>query len=208
LPSRSLAAPQCLGEHVGKNDLAKGSYAVVGVTNDGQKSKIDVRITGPAEQLEHSALDVGAGKFGFTASESGSHRVCFSNRGLVARAVELEFTAGVDAADYTDLARKECVRRERSEFSASSNGAPARARARAGVLLGTPAAWANAARAVVPGRASSVRGRTRAREQRARACAGARAACVGVRGCASSVRGHAGVALVRAMHERVLARGQ
>ena len=77
------------------------------VANDGQKSKVDVRVTGPADQLEHSAVDVGAGKFGFTASESGSHRVCFSNRGLVARFVELEFTAGVDAADYTDLARKE-----------------------------------------------------------------------------------------------------
>ena len=33
--------------------------------------------------------------------------MCFANRGLMPRQVELEFSAGVDAADYTDLARKE-----------------------------------------------------------------------------------------------------
>lgn len=91
-----------------KNDLAKGSYAVVGLqANDGQKSRVDVRILGPSESVEHAGVDVGAGKFGFSASESGSHRVCFTNRGVAPRSIELEFSAGVDAADYTDLARKE-----------------------------------------------------------------------------------------------------
>ena len=33
--------------------------------------------------------------------------MCFTNRGLVPRTIDLEFSAGTDATDYTDLARKE-----------------------------------------------------------------------------------------------------
>jgi hypothetical protein len=71
---------------VGKNELAKGSYSVVGVVaNDGQKSRVDVRVTGPADQAEYQSLDVAAGKFGFTAGESGECAAGGHERGAPAR---------------------------------------------------------------------------------------------------------------------------
>lgn len=54
-----------------------------------------------------SAPDAASGKFAFTGSEPGSHRVCFTNSAQQARRVELAFSAGTDALDYEGIAKKE-----------------------------------------------------------------------------------------------------
>lgn len=66
-----------------------------------------LQITGPANEKEYSQADASSGKFAFTANDAGAHKVCFVNNGHVSRRVVLDFLAGVDAKDYSDIAKKE-----------------------------------------------------------------------------------------------------
>ena len=80
---------------------------MTGQNGGGERSGVDVRVTGPGGATEHSAGDVTAGKFAFTAADGGLHRVCFASRAVTPRSVTLDFATGVDATDYADVARKE-----------------------------------------------------------------------------------------------------
>ena len=52
-------------------------------------------------------MDAASGKFAFTANDAGAHKVCFVNNGQLSRRVVFDFLTGVDAKDYTELAKKE-----------------------------------------------------------------------------------------------------
>ena len=95
-----------MGEVMSKHEIAKGGFSVEGVS-DGA-SGIEVVISGPGGEREYTANQAASGKFAFTASEEGAHRVCFTNHatgGL--RRVTFDFFSGVDAKDYADIAKKE-----------------------------------------------------------------------------------------------------
>ena len=47
------------------------------------------------------------GKFAFTAEETGSHHICFSNKGRETTRVGLDVKVGVAAKDYSEVAKKE-----------------------------------------------------------------------------------------------------
>jgi hypothetical protein len=91
---------KCIGEVMGKHDVAKGKYRIEGLA-EGSRSGFEVKITGPAGDLEYQQSDAVTGKFAFTASEAGAHRVCFTNAGAQSRRVNFEFLSGVDAKDYS-----------------------------------------------------------------------------------------------------------
>ena len=48
-----------------------------------------------------------SGKFAFTAEETGSHHICFSNKGRQTTRVGLDVKVGVAAKDYSEVAKKE-----------------------------------------------------------------------------------------------------
>jgi hypothetical protein len=126
---------QCIGEVMGKHEVAKGGYSIEGVA-EGTQSLFAVtvravrgacsvarspcaagavqrapdsscspllprvadcatarapsssfvpatQITGPAMEKEFSQTDAASGKFAFTASDAGAHKVCFANNGAV-----------------------------------------------------------------------------------------------------------------------------
>jgi len=114
-----------MGEVMSKHEIAKGGFSVEGVS-DGA-SGIEVVISGPGGEREYTANQAASGKFAFTASEEGAHRVCFTNHatgGL--RRVSFDFFSGVDAKDYADIAKKEHllpieVRRRSSRRSSSAS---------------------------------------------------------------------------------------
>lgn len=76
---------QCIGEVMGKHEVAKGSYSIEGMA-EGMQSGFTVTITGPANEKEFSQVDAVSGKFAFTASDAGAHKVCFVNNGPVSSA--------------------------------------------------------------------------------------------------------------------------
>ena len=106
------SATKCFSEEVAKDTLAVGTYKIPpeGGISD---ASVSLRVTGP------TPMSVGAsktyfkkeraqfGKFDFTAEETGSHHVCFSNKGLQETRVGLEIKVGVAAKDYSEVAKKE-----------------------------------------------------------------------------------------------------
>lgn len=66
-----------------------------------------MQITGPANEKEFSQVDAVSGKFAFTASDAGAHKVCFVNNGPVSRRIAFDFSSGVGARDYAEIAKKE-----------------------------------------------------------------------------------------------------
>ncbi len=45
-------------------------------------------------------------KIAFTASEAGNHQLCFDNESNQQHKVDFEFLSGVNAKDYSDIAKK------------------------------------------------------------------------------------------------------
>ena len=106
------SATKCFSEEVAKDSLAVGSYKVPpegGVTG----AHVSLRVTGPtpmsvgASKTHFKKEKAQFGKFAFTAEETGSHHICFSNKGRQTTRVGLEVKVGVAAKDYSEVAKKE-----------------------------------------------------------------------------------------------------
>ena len=104
---------KCVGEVMSKHEVAKGGFSVASggsavAGGAAQSGELEVTVTGPAGEREYTSTGASAGKFAFTASEAGAHRVCATNTatGGVKR-VAIEWAAGVDARDYAEVAKKE-----------------------------------------------------------------------------------------------------
>lgn len=57
--------------------------------------------------IEYQKTDAQSGNFAFTAKETGEHKICFKNRGSIVRKVDLDLKTGVNAKDYSAIAKRE-----------------------------------------------------------------------------------------------------
>ncbi len=57
--------------------------AVIILPSPSVRIAFDLQITGPNNEKEFSQNDAASGKYAFTASEAGAHKVCFHNSGVV-----------------------------------------------------------------------------------------------------------------------------
>lgn len=76
-----------------------------------RRARAATAFASPARQThtrKNICAGAASGKFAFTATDAGAHRVCVRNgaAGGVKR-ISLEWAAGVDAKDYADVAKKE-----------------------------------------------------------------------------------------------------
>jgi len=92
----------CLSE-----DVPKGELLIAEFTLKPQGSRINVKVVDPTGAAVYERPGTGDGKFAHTATADGEHRACFTNYdGTGQKTVELRFTSGVQAKDYSAVAKK------------------------------------------------------------------------------------------------------
>eukprot|EP00033_Pygsuia_biforma_P001057 GCRY01001204.1.p1 GENE.GCRY01001204.1~~GCRY01001204.1.p1 ORF type:complete len:228 (+),score=14.03 GCRY01001204.1:66-686(+) len=105
---------RCFLEELTPDELFVGEYRIL----PSYSQEIDIMVTDPGSSLMYSKSRAVEGKFAFTSTVGGEHKVCFDNRlspgmayseGLKTR-IELNTKTGVDAKDYTDIAKSESLR--------------------------------------------------------------------------------------------------
>jgi len=77
-------------EDVSKSELIVGEFSV---SPSGPQGELSVRITGPNGFTAFEKRNANDGKFAFTSSEPGEHRICFTNAGMstsVAQSLQTE----------------------------------------------------------------------------------------------------------------------
>eukprot|EP01006_Ploeotia_vitrea_P019494 TRINITY_DN516_c0_g1_i1.p2 TRINITY_DN516_c0_g1~~TRINITY_DN516_c0_g1_i1.p2 ORF type:complete len:223 (+),score=106.75 TRINITY_DN516_c0_g1_i1:39-671(+) len=96
---------KCLSEDVSKNELIVGDFVVT----PGSRTHNDVivRVTGPSNQILYQKEGTAEGKFAFTTNEIGEYKVCFSNMAMSQKTIKFSFKTGVNAKDYTTVAKKD-----------------------------------------------------------------------------------------------------
>lgn len=106
-------ATRCLGEIIGKHDVAKGSLALVPLPGAAPGAPlptgVSARVTSPADAEEFAApaLTATPVKFSFTGTDAGQHAVCATNAGAARARVELVFASGAESKDYEGIAKSE-----------------------------------------------------------------------------------------------------
>ncbi|CAH0490265.1 unnamed protein product [Peronospora farinosa] len=101
---------KCLSDEVAQGSLVVVHYDVIG----GQRGQSGVwlTITDPLHSLlkQDNNIDTSSDdthKFSFTANAGGNYAVCFSNNNDKPVRVMLDFKHGVEAKDYTEVAKRE-----------------------------------------------------------------------------------------------------
>lgn len=100
------SAKKCLGNDLTKDVLAVGDYAIAGLP-PGVPSGVEITVSAPSGTVIFQKSDVSTGKMSFTATEEGVHQLCFANRGQALRVLVFNLKTGVEAKDYSDVAKKE-----------------------------------------------------------------------------------------------------
>ncbi|KAL9663208.1 hypothetical protein QQ045_028047 [Rhodiola kirilowii] len=105
-------ANKCIVEDIKTNAMTVGKYAVVN-PNEAQplpdSHKITVRVTSPYGNNFHYGEHVVSGNYAFTASETGDYMTCFwapENKSGITITIEFEWKSGVDAKDWSKVAKK------------------------------------------------------------------------------------------------------
>ena len=106
------SATKCFSEEVFRDSLAVGTYKIPpgGGPSD---ADVSIRVTGPtplsvgASKTHFKKKHAQLGKFAFTAEETGSHHICFSNNGRDDTRIAFDIKVGVAAKDYSEVAKKE-----------------------------------------------------------------------------------------------------
>merc|ERR1719506_2774490 len=102
-----LGTERCLGEEISSSVLAVGNYAVMGLNTDANElSGVDVTVKDTQGEFLYRKENADSGKFAFTASESGKYLVCLKSSAATRR-VQLSLRTGVEARDYSEVAKKE-----------------------------------------------------------------------------------------------------
>ncbi|XP_019099923.1 PREDICTED: transmembrane emp24 domain-containing protein p24delta11-like [Camelina sativa] len=103
---------KCISDDIKFNYMTVGTYSIVN-PNEGQhlppSHKLFVTVTSPKGKTHHHAENVESGKFVFTADETGDYMTCFVAPGYrpVAKfAVDFEWKSGVEAKDWTTIAKR------------------------------------------------------------------------------------------------------
>ncbi|TMW56317.1 hypothetical protein Poli38472_006327 [Pythium oligandrum] len=101
---------KCLSDEVAEGSLVVIHYTVLGVTQ--ARSGVSITITDPQKKYlkQDSNIDTSSDdthKFSFYADAGGSYSVCFYNTNDNEARVMLDFKHGVEAKDYTEVAKRE-----------------------------------------------------------------------------------------------------
>jgi p24 family protein delta-1 len=106
------ASTKCFSEEISRDALALGTYKIP-PGNKYDDGVVSIKATGPtldslgASKTHFKKKVAKYGNFAFTAEETGSHHVCFSNMGHKPVRIEFTLKVGVAAKDYSEVARKE-----------------------------------------------------------------------------------------------------
>merc|ERR1712065_45158 len=102
--------PKCFSESMEADELVRGQFYTVEST----ARAVDMLITDEADNVLVQKEEIWSGKFAFTTKMEGNHKVCFTlkvtGNGEItpeARRVEVNLFTGVDAIDYSDVAKRE-----------------------------------------------------------------------------------------------------
>lgn len=102
---------RCFTEEYGQDQLVVGEYHAY----PGYNMEIEVRVTSPKGVVLYRKQNADKGKYAFTTAESGDYQMCFVNtlspgmaysQGLKRR-IQLDVKTGVDAKDYSEIAKVE-----------------------------------------------------------------------------------------------------
>ncbi|ETV66574.1 hypothetical protein H257_17005 [Aphanomyces astaci] len=101
---------KCLSDEVAKDSFVLIQYDVLG--NAQGRTGVSVMIQDPLGKYikEDSDVDVSSGdlhKFSFNAGTAGSFSTCFFNSNEYTVRVSLDFKHGVEAKDYSEIAKRE-----------------------------------------------------------------------------------------------------
>eukprot|EP00949_MAST-11_sp_MAST-11-sp1_P003505 g3505.t1 len=103
---------KCISEEVVKDQLCIGTFSVP-VDSATGLSAVALHVTGPqpvsvgGSKTFFSKVHASAGKFAFTAVETGRHRMCFKSTAPVDRRIDIDVKIGVEAKDYSSVAKEE-----------------------------------------------------------------------------------------------------
>ncbi|CAM8878420.1 unnamed protein product [Rhodiola kirilowii] len=103
---------KCIAEDIKSNSMTVGKYSVVN-PNEGHplpdSHKINVYVTSAYGNNYHKADQVESGQFAFTAPENGNYHACFfapKHKPEVSIIVDFEWKSGIEAKDWTNVAKK------------------------------------------------------------------------------------------------------
>ena len=91
---------KCLGEY-----LTEETLAVVSVKTS--RNTIKMKVHNPHGELIATRENQYTFKIGFSAHSSGNYQVCFENKEEQDEVIVFQFLSGVDAKDYSEVAKKE-----------------------------------------------------------------------------------------------------
>lgn len=103
-------AEKCLSDEVAQGSLVVIHYNIIGSRKG--KSGVSITITDPLRKYlkQDSDIDTTSDdfhKFSFTADAAGSYAVCFFNSNDNSVRTMLDFKHGVEAKDYSEVAKRE-----------------------------------------------------------------------------------------------------
>ncbi|KAL1223387.1 Transmembrane emp24 domain-containing protein p24delta11 [Cardamine amara subsp. amara] len=103
---------KCISDDIKFNYMTVGTYSIVN-PNEGHplppSHKIFVTVTSPNGKSHHHAENVESGKFVLTADQTGEYITCFVAPGYrppAKFAVDFEWKSGVEAKDWTNIAKR------------------------------------------------------------------------------------------------------
>ena len=89
----------CVGEYLTEDTVALFSFSST-------TSRYDYQVFDPKNKILHSKSGDREIKLSLTATESGNHQICIFNKDRKEIQIEFEFLSGIQARDYTDIARE------------------------------------------------------------------------------------------------------
>ena len=95
---------KCIGEY-----LTEGNLSLFDVYSD--NSDISLKLVDTMANTAYKNQGKSFYKFSFTAKITGNHQLCFSNYEVDNTLIRVTIKTGVDAQDYTEIAKKEGCKR-------------------------------------------------------------------------------------------------
>ena len=94
---------KCLSEELPKNTRIQGRYQF----RESPRFRGDIQVKGPDGAILFSEVNRIEGVFELTTNEGGQYDICFSNMALEDQVIMVEIKTGMEAQDYSQLAKSE-----------------------------------------------------------------------------------------------------
>lgn len=94
---------KCIGEY-----LTEGNLSLFDVFSDNKE--ISLKLVDTTGNTSYKNQGKSIYKFSYTAKVTGNHQLCFSNYEIDNVLIKVTIKTGVDAQDYTEIAKKENVK--------------------------------------------------------------------------------------------------